>query len=285
MVPWFSFAAMLLVRTEELDIHRNLALEECLLGLVAERGPILFLWRSAGAVVLGKNQNPWREVNLPVLRAEGLALARRCSGGGTVFQDAGNLNYALALPRDTYDQDQVFDQLIRAFHEVGIPATRGPHHGLVVHGRKFSGSAFCFRQRAALHHGTLLVNADLARLSRVLTGGLQLSTRAISSHPMPVVNLAEVKSHFDLEAAAQVLMHAFSDKLQPLDTKELDALPWQIKAEGHRSWDWQFGQTPPFEFDFLGVTVRVEHGRAVTPPLDSLTDEQRALLAGLLGPV
>lgn len=275
---------MLLVRTEELDVHRNLALEECLLDVALERGPTLFLWRSSGAVVLGKNQNPWRELNLPVLRAEGLALARRCSGGGTVFHDAGNLNYALALPRDTYDQDGVFEQLLRAFHRVGIPAARGAHHSLVVHGRKFSGSAFCFRRCAALHHGTLLINADLARLARVLTGGLELATRAIASHPMPVINLAEVQSGFGMATAVQVLSHAFAPDAMPLGDAFLETLPWREKAAVHRSWAWQFAQTPPFDFVLDGLTAHVEHGRVVAPPSTALTPAQRARLAALFEP-
>ena len=275
---------MLLVRTEELDVHRNLALEECLLDVAFERGPILFLWRSAGAVVLGKNQNPWREINLSALRAEGLALARRCSGGGTVFHDAGNLNYVLALPRDSYDQDDIFAQLVAAFHHAGIPAARGPHHSLVVHGCKFSGSAFCFRRRAALHHGTLLINADLARLARVLTGGLEIATRAIASHPMPVVNLAEIKSEFDMAAAAQVVISAFAPKAVSLGDAFLETLPWREKAVMHRSLDWQYGQTPLFEFVLDGVTLRVEHGAVAPAQLARLTPEQRARIAELFTP-
>jgi lipoate-protein ligase A len=257
-VPWLILAVMLLAQTENRDVHRNLALEEGLLDRVAEHGPALFLWRSAGAVVLGKNQNPWREVNLAVLRAEDLALARRVSGGGTVFQDAGNLNYALCLPREAYDQDEVFDRLVRAFQRVGIPAVRGPHHGLLAYGRKFSGSAFCFRRRAALHHGTLLINANLERLHRVLTGGLALTTRAIASHPMPVVNLAELQPGCDV---ARVVSEAFAPGAENVGDEFLEALPWREAAQRHRTWAWQFGHTPPFEVKIGGLGIRVEHGR------------------------
>lgn len=267
---------MLLLRTEQLDVHRNLALEECLLDQAAERGPALFLWRSSGAVVLGKNQNPWREVNLPALRAAGLALARRCSGGGTVYHDVGNLNYALALPRDAYDQDALFEQLIRSFHRAGIPAERGPHHGLLVYGRKFSGSAFCFRRRAVLHHGTLLIQADLAQLQRVLTGGLELVSRAIASHPMPVINLAALQPACAFE---RVVSEAFAPGVVAAGDDVLDALPWREKAERQRSWDWQFGQTPPFEFKRDAVTVRVAHGRVVAVAGNA------ALAAALVGQV
>lgn len=255
---------MLLARTENLDVYRNLALEECLLELAAEQGPVLFLWRSAGAVVLGKNQNPWREVNLGVLRGEQLALARRISGGGAVFHDAGNLNYALLQAREAYDQARVFGQLVQAFQRAGLPAVRGPHHSLTVHGRKFSGNAFCFRRRAALHHGTLLVSANLERLQRVLTGGLALTTRAIASYPLPVVNLAELRPQLDVAGAAQIVLAAFAARTAPVRGDDfLDTLPWRAAAERHRSWAWQFGQTPPFECTLGGLTVRVEQGRIV----------------------
>ncbi|TAN37814.1 MAG: hypothetical protein EPN23_04685 [Verrucomicrobia bacterium] len=275
---------MFLVRTENLDVHRNLALEECLLDRAAAHGPALFLWRSAGAVVIGKNQNPWREVNLAVLRAEGLALARRISGGGTVFHDAGNLNYALCLSRDSYDQDEVFDRLVRAFQRAGIPAARGPHHGLLAAGRKFSGSAFCFRRHGALHHGTLLINANLERLQRTLTGGLGLTTRAIASHPMPVVNLAELQPGCDVE---RIVIEAFAQDAETVDDEFLETLPWRELAERHRSWDWQFGHTPPFEVKIGNAVARVEHGKItnlpeIQPHLAVLSPAQRAQWEELL---
>ena len=275
---------MLLVRTSSLDIHRNLALEECLLERAAEHGPALFLWRSAGAVVIGKNQNPWREVNFAVLRAENLALARRISGGGAVFHDAGNLNYALCLPRDSYDRDEIFDRLVRAFHRVGLSVTLGPHHGLIANGRKFSGSAFCFRRGVALHHGTLLINANLDQLQRVLTGGLPLATRAIASHPMPVVNLTDLQPACDFES---VVIAALAPKANAVGDKFLETLLWRELAERHRSWDWQFGHTPPFEIKIGASVAHVEHGKIlnlpeIQPHVAALPSVQRAQWADLL---
>ena len=278
--PCLIPSVMLLAITKDLDVHRNLALEECLLERVAENGPSLFLWRSSGAVVIGKNQNPWREVNLAELNAAGLALARRCSGGGTVFHDAGNLNYALALPRESYDQDTLFAQLIAAFRRAGIPAERGAHHGLMTNGRKFSGSAFCFRRRAALHHGTLLINADLALLQRVLTGGLALASRAIASHPMPVTNLAELQPACDF---GRVVCDAYAPGVAALGDAFLDTLPWREKAAKHRSWDWQYAQTPAFEINSGDALVRVEHGRiaALTGNSSLFTERVGQVFKGL----
>ncbi|MEN8255735.1 MAG: hypothetical protein ABFR33_09740, partial [Verrucomicrobiota bacterium] len=99
VVCCFYTRFMLIVESQSLDVHRNLAIEECLMEQVVDQGPVLFLWRSDCAVVMGKNQNPWRECRLDLMRDESVPLARRISGGGTVYHDAGNLNYCVVVDR------------------------------------------------------------------------------------------------------------------------------------------------------------------------------------------
>ena len=52
----------------------------------------MLLYRNSPCVVVGRHQNPWTEAAVPVLRERGIALARRNSGGGTVYHDTGNIN-------------------------------------------------------------------------------------------------------------------------------------------------------------------------------------------------
>ena len=49
------------------------------------RTRVLLLWRNEAAVVIGRNQNPWREANVAAVTADGIPLMRRRSGGGTVY--------------------------------------------------------------------------------------------------------------------------------------------------------------------------------------------------------
>ena len=81
------------------SVYHGLALEEWLLDQPVEDVPSLMIWKGPAAVVLGKNQNPWREINLTNLNREGIPLARRISGGGTVYHDPGNLNISWIIPR------------------------------------------------------------------------------------------------------------------------------------------------------------------------------------------
>lgn len=95
----------LVLQSQSTDVYQNLALEDWIDAHVdlQQRG-ILLLWRNQPAVVIGRHQNPWSECNLPAMRKMGIALARRRSGGGTVFHDHGNLNLTFFASKKAYDR-------------------------------------------------------------------------------------------------------------------------------------------------------------------------------------
>lgn len=78
----------------------NLACDEALLDWREENGgkEILRLWESPEPfVVVGYANKVETEVDVPACEARGIPIFRRCSGGGTVLQGEGCLNYALIL--------------------------------------------------------------------------------------------------------------------------------------------------------------------------------------------
>ena len=83
---------MLCIRLKNNDPYFCLAAEEYLLRNFEE--DIFILWQSYNAVVVGKHQNLLAEINYPFCRERKISLARRISGGGTVFHDSGNVNFA-----------------------------------------------------------------------------------------------------------------------------------------------------------------------------------------------
>ena len=80
------------------NAHWNMAFDEFVLEGIRAQEPLFFLWQNAPAVIIGLNQSPYAEVNLPYLEQKGILLARRVTGGGAVYHDLGNLNYSIAGP-------------------------------------------------------------------------------------------------------------------------------------------------------------------------------------------
>uniref|UniRef100_A0A1I7WLP9 BPL/LPL catalytic domain-containing protein n=1 Tax=Heterorhabditis bacteriophora TaxID=37862 RepID=A0A1I7WLP9_HETBA len=57
--------------------------------LILDNDHFFDIFSNCPAVVIGRYQNPWVEVNLPFIREYGIDLARRYSGGGAVYHDQG----------------------------------------------------------------------------------------------------------------------------------------------------------------------------------------------------
>jgi lipoate-protein ligase A len=252
---------MLIVQSSSNDVYRNLAIEEYLMEHAVDHGSVLFLWQSDCAVVMGKNQNPWRECRLNLMRDEGVPLARRISGGGTVYHDAGNLNYCVIVDRTKYREEQAYKMVFEALETFGIRSEKTGKNNLSVDGLKFSGNAFCFRKGRALHHGTLLLNTNLEKLNRYLGSMFDsIETHAIPSIPAEVGNL-----NIGVEAVSVMLQKKFQalygdDKIVQWSDTDLNDTDLNPLAQKHISTEWKFGATPRFTMEWRGQQIEIEKG-------------------------
>jgi lipoate-protein ligase A len=266
---------MLIVQSKSTDVYRNLALEEWLLDY-APQLPVLFLCVNDPCVVIGKNQNPWRECRLSLMEQEGVPLARRISGGGAVYHDPGNLNVSVMVPRTEYIEQKQYDLIFQCLETFGIGASGLGKNSLGVEGLKFSGQAFCHRRERTLHHGTLLVNADLDRLGRYLGPELDgIETKAVASVPADVANLTQFAPELTIGDLSESLMERFKEMYggDSVPTLWRDAEIEKYCAATQllgkiSSNDWKLGHTPKFTFRDL----KIEQGRVVnregSPPFD-----------------
>jgi lipoate-protein ligase A len=157
----------------------NLAADEALLDLSENSGQaFLRFWESERYfVVLGYGKKIADETFHDQCDALGIPILRRCSGGGTVLQGPGCLNYSLFLPIDAAPELETISganrytmQRIRAAVERATNQTvdvKG-HTDLTLDGRKFSGNAQRRKRRTLLFHGAFLLNFDLQLIATTL---------------------------------------------------------------------------------------------------------------------
>lgn len=255
------------------DPYRNLAVEEVLLRTVEDGCCVLYLWQNQNTVVIGRNQNAWQECRTALLEEEGGRLARRLSGGGAVFHDLGNLNFTFLVPTADYDLDKQLRVIEAACGLVGIQAERSGRNDVLAGGRKFSGNAFYRGGDRSYHHGTLLVDVDMAKLGRYLSPAkAKLEAKGVSSVRSRVGNLREFVPGLTVEDMAQAMARAFSQVYglpwEPLAPEELDGGVLAELEARNRSWEWNYGRQLPFTFACQGrfswggvqLQLRVEGG-------------------------
>ena len=255
------------------DPHYNLAVEEYLLESVEPGQCVLYLWQNRNAVVIGRNQNPWKECRTTLLEQEGGHFARRLSGGGAVFHDLGNLNFTFLVCLEDYSVPRQMEVIRSAVASLGIPAEVSGRNDILARGRKFSGNAFYKNGRQAYHHGTLLVAADMEKLGRYLhPSRAKLKAKGVESVRRRVVNLQELNPAVTVDSLKKALQEAFSN-VYGLPVEELPAIRLDETAIGqltqrNRSWQWNYGQKLPFTFECedrfswgeVQVQLQIEHG-------------------------
>ncbi len=229
----------------------NLAVEEYVLNHLPPHTCVLYLYQNENTVVIGKNQNAWKECRHQQLADEGGKLARRISGGGAVFHDMGNLNFSFIVSREDYDLNRQLKVILDAVKSLGVSAEFSGRNDILSEGAKFSGNAFCFRKDSAFHHGTILIGADMSKLARYLTVSKdKIASKGVESVRARVCNLQERNADIDVDKVADALRVSFEKEYGPVrplvidDIKEVEA----IEAR-NATWEWKLGQSPSFDIE------------------------------------
>ena len=281
---------------ESNDGWRNLAADEYFLNHIGKDEILLYIYINAPAVIIGKNQNAWRECNLKAMEADGVKLVRRISGGGAVYHDLGTVNFSFIAHKDIYDVPRQMNVILRAVRELGILAEFSGRNDLLAEGKKFSGNAFCVRGEGRQHHGTLLLSADLSKLPGYLNvSDEKLKSKGVSSVRSRVCNLCEFNAGITNEGMIEALKKGFAQEYGAFENWELGAAARQeIEAlyEKQASWQWRLGQAPRFDlelknrFDWGEIQVllsfRQAHVSEVQVYSDALDTEIAEQLAQML---
>ncbi|WP_318521396.1 lipoate--protein ligase [Photobacterium leiognathi] len=268
----------------------NLAVEDAIFRNMPADQQVLFLWRNADTVVIGRAQNPWKECNTGKMEQDGITLARRQSGGGAVFHDLGNTNFTFMAGKPQYDKNVSTNIVLSALKTLGINAKATGRNDLVVEvgedERKFSGSAYRETMDRGFHHGTLLLNADLTRLANYLNPDKKkLEAKGITSVRSRVTNLSDINPDIHHDNVCEAIKEAFFThygervEVEYISPENLPDMPgFSEKYQNQSSWEWNFGNTPQFmhsmdeRFTWGGIELHLDVKKGQIIAIKTFTD-------------
>lgn len=230
------------------DIYFHLAAEEYL--LKQGNDDVFMLWQDTPSVVIGKHQRLQSEVDTEWAERERIHIARRFSGGGTVYHDLGNVNLTFIetvsrLPEFITYLQRTLDFLA----SIGVMAEGDERLGIYLDGLKISGSAQCVHKDRVLYHCTLLYDTNLTVLNKVLNPSSLADDETLSSvYAVPSVRseVTNIRKHFSVGTVDDFKENAFqyfckSQRVSSFSEEEIVAAN-QLRNEKYIGKEWIYSR-------------------------------------------
>ena len=254
---------MLCITSKSNDPYFNLAAEEYLFKEFHE--DVFMLWRSEPAVIVGKHQNTLAEINIKFIKKNNIKVARRLSGGGTVYHDPGNINFTFIVSGKKgklVNFNRFIEPVLKVLHNLSVDAEFEGKNSIVVNGRKVSGNAeHVFRNRV-LHHGTLLFDSKLDVLDESLKViPNRYNDKAVRSVRSTVTN---IKQHLITELGIPefrdlllnyIIENYDNSKIYHFNTEDTGKIR-TLANDKYATWEWIYGYSPEYSLDCICDTSR-----------------------------
>ena len=261
---------IIVIKSKSTDPYYNLAYEEYLLNELDKEDLVILFYKNHNTIVIGRNQNPWHETAHDKFIKQRGKLARRFSGGGTVFHDSGNLNFSFLTSKNNYDLDWNFNIVQETLNSFNIESQLTERYDLFINQFKFSGNAFHLKKDKACHHGTLLLNSDLKNISRYLKSEIPIiEGNYISSNPSSIINLSEYNSNINANNFIEKFINVLKLNVNNCSVIEKEINPEFVGENKkiylkNKSWDWIYGRTPNFITEinnkYISLKLKIEKG-------------------------
>ncbi|MBR4120486.1 MAG: lipoate--protein ligase, partial [Spirochaetales bacterium] len=254
---------------------------------------ILFLWQNRSCVVIGRNQNAFRECRTDILSDEGVTLSHRLSGGGSVYQDLGNLNFTFCSSDKDSDIGRQHRVILEACRLLKIDASVSGRNDLLAEGCKFSGNSFYSHDGKSFHNGTILLDEDLKKMEKCLSPSkMKLASKAVDSVRSRVINLREIRPDISPELMCDALEKAFSmvygGEITEINPDSLDKKDIEEKRRLFASYEWVYGRNATFpisiqrRFSWGEISVNIEIKSGLCSDVKVFTDALDYSLAEMI---
>ncbi|MTI66606.1 MAG: lipoate--protein ligase [Firmicutes bacterium] len=246
---------MLIVENNSTNPYFNVASEEYLLKNI--HNDCFMLWRSNPSILVGKHQNTLSEINMEYIKNNKIPVIRRLSGGGTVFNDLGNINFTFIVKNkdNFYDFKYFANPIIEVLNNIGINAYFSGRNDMVINEKKFSGNAQYKYKNKILHHGTLLFNSNMNALSAAIKSRPEkFKGKSIKSVSSRVTNISEhLKTSISILDFKKLIVNYIFNKYPNVNTYHFNEQDKKdiknLVKNKYSTWEYNFGNSPKYSFN------------------------------------
>lgn len=271
---------MLYVESNSFDPEYNLSFEEYLFKyLPLDEDEYVTLWQNEPAVIIGKNQNAWAEINREYIEENNVKVVRRITGGGAVYHDLGNLNFSfITKDRATgkIDFSLYYKPIVAALRAMGVDAELSGRNDITVDGKKVIGASQSIWKGRVLSNGCILFDVKMESLASALNVRPEkLVTKGISSVRARVSNIKPyLGSDKNVEDFKVLLLREifkqFGQEPKEYHLTDKDHLEiLKIKESRFSRKEWNWGQSPKgtfkngakFPFGWVEISMNIVGGK------------------------
>jgi len=234
---------MLTIINTNTDPRFNLAVEEYVLKYLNIDEDFLLIWQNSKCVIIGRNQNPFLELNGSFINKNHIPVIRRTTKVKAIYHDLGIINYAFVMNKSKAQKDdhKVFlDPVVKVFNGMGIKAHIKNKKNLYIDKDKISINYQNTFKEKIIHHGIIYVDSNLNYMKLI--------------HNTKKIDIVNAKKHFKQQMTVSMFRVLFlyellegevSNKVYNLDTIDMKRIN-QLIDKKYSNWDWNYGESGEF---------------------------------------
>ena len=255
----------------------NLAMEEYVLKHLPSDDSYFLFYVNDPSIIVGKNQNTIEEVNKQYVDEQHIHVVRRISGGGAVYHDKGNLNFSFVTNDDGnsfHNFKKFTDPIVQALQSMGVDAEMTGRNDIQVGSAKISGNAMVKVKDRMFSHGTLMLNSNLEEVKNALkVNPKKIQSKGVKSVRKRVANIEEfLDEPITIDQFKQIILRTLFGEHE-VEEYCLTEEDWnnikQLSNEKYRTWDWNYGKNPKYNFErdekfekgFIQIKFDVKKGK------------------------